>query len=270
MAWRKSSMTNLGMVYLVGAGPGDPELLTRKAERLLRTADVVVYDRLVSAGVLELIPSGATQVFAGKVARGKHMPQEEINDHLVRLARAGHTTVRLKGGDPFIFGRGGEEAEHLARLGIPYEVVPGITAATGCSAYAGIPLTHRGLATGVRFITGHYQSGHDLDADWQSMADPNTTLVIYMGRTNAERLSASLIRAGLSADTPAAIIYEGTLPMQHTELTTLAYLPARLAEADRAVPTLLIIGKVASLANNLSWKGTALEETAPIGSISSQ
>ena len=248
------------MVYLVGAGPGDPELLTRKAERLLRTADVVVYDRLVSAGVLDLIPSGTTRIFAGKIARGEHMPQTEINDRLVRLARAGHTIVRLKGGDPFIFGRGGEEAEHLAGLGIPYEVVPGITAATGCSAYAGIPLTHRGLATGVRFITGHYRSGHDLDADWQSMADPDTTLVVYMGRTNAERLSTSLIRAGLSAETPAAIIYEGTLPTQHTELTTLVDLPARLAADDRAVPTLLIIGKVASLANELSWRRTVLDE----------
>jgi uroporphyrin-III C-methyltransferase/precorrin-2 dehydrogenase/sirohydrochlorin ferrochelatase/uroporphyrin-III C-methyltransferase len=253
-------MNGLTRVALVGAGPGDPDLLTLKAARLIGDCDVVVYDRLVSAAILAMIPAGTTRIFAGKIARGHYIPQDDINDHLVRLARAGHRVVRLKGGDPFVFGRGGEEAEHLARHGIAFEVVPGITAATGCSAYAGIPLTHRGLATGVRIVTGHLREGSDLDADWRALADPDATLVVYMGRTNADRLSRCLIAAGLSADTPAAIIYEGTLPTQRTVLTTLAGLPARLADADRAVPTLLIIGRVAALARDLHWRDALLEE----------
>jgi len=255
-----SGRVSIGRVYLVGAGPGDPDLLTLKAARLLGDCDVVVYDRLVSSAVLAMIPAGTTRLFAGKIARGQHMPQAEINDHLVRLARAGHRVVRLKGGDPFVFGRGGEEAEHLARHRVPFEVVPGITAATGCSAYAGIPLTHRGLATGVRIVTGHLRAGSDLDADWRALADPDATLVVYMGRTNADRLSRCLIEAGLAADTPAAIVWEGTLPTQRTLLTTLADLPARLAEADRAIPTLLIVGRVAALARDLRWREALFED----------
>ncbi len=249
-----------GTVYLVGAGPGDPEMLTLKAARLIGDCDVVVYDRLVSAAILAMIPEGTTRIFAGKIARGQYMPQNDINDHLVRLARAGHRVVRLKGGDPFVFGRGGEEAEHLARHGIPFEVVPGITAAIGCSAYAGIPLTHRGLATGVRIITGHLRAGHELDADWRALADPDATLVVYMGRTNADRLSRCLMQAGLPGNTPAAIIYEGTLPNQRTVLTNLLDLPRCLAEAERAVPTLLIVGKVAALARELRWRKDLFED----------
>ena len=247
-------MTNaLSPVYLVGAGPGDPELLTIKARRLLGEADVVVYDRLVSEDVLALIPPGTTRVFAGKVARHHFMPQPEINDLLVSLARSGRKVVRLKGGDPFVFGRGGEEAERLAKSGVPFEIVPGITSASGCSAYAGIPLTHRGLAHGVRYVAGHTQDDETIDLNWASLADPDTTLVIYMGRTNVRELSDQLIAHGLSAETPAAAILNGTRPDQRTLVTTLALLADRLEALALAVPTLLVVGHVVSLADVLAW-----------------
>ena len=184
-------------VYLVGAGPGDPDLLTVKALRLLRLADVVVFDRLVSDAILDLVPPGTARVFAGKQAGYHHMRQDDINDLLLRLARAGRTVVRLKGGDPFIFGRGSEEAEHLARHNIAFEVVPGITAAAGCSAYAGIPLTHRGLADSVRFVTGHGQDEAGPERDWAALADPDTTLVIYMGLRRLPVIVAGLLAGGL-------------------------------------------------------------------------
>jgi uroporphyrin-III C-methyltransferase/precorrin-2 dehydrogenase/sirohydrochlorin ferrochelatase/uroporphyrin-III C-methyltransferase len=242
-----------GRVYIVGAGPGDPDLVTVKALRLLREADVIVYDKLVSPAILALIPPGTTRIFAGKVAHNHHMPQPEINSLLVGLARSGRTVIRLKGGDPFVFGRGGEEAAHLAACGIPYEVVPGVTSASGCSAYAGIPLTHRDLAHGVRYVTGHTKDGERLDLDWQRLADPETTLVIYMGRTTAGRISERLIAHGLDAATPAAAILNGTRPDQRTIITTLALLPERLAAVDASVPTLLVIGRVVALADVLSW-----------------
>jgi uroporphyrin-III C-methyltransferase/precorrin-2 dehydrogenase/sirohydrochlorin ferrochelatase/uroporphyrin-III C-methyltransferase len=245
--------STLSPVYLVGAGPGDPELLTVKALRLLGEADVVVYDRLVSEEVLALIPSGATRIFAGKVARHHHMPQPEINELLVGLARSGRKVVRLKGGDPFVFGRGGEEAERLAESGVPFEIVPGITSASGCSAYAGIPLTHRGLAHGVRYVAGHTQDGEIIDLNWASLADPDTTLVVYMGRTNVRRLADQLIAHGLSAGTPAAAILNGTRPDQKTVVTTLRLLADRVEALGLAVPTLLVIGRVVSLAELLAW-----------------
>ncbi len=243
----------LSPVSLVGAGPGDPELLTIKALRLLGEADVVVYDRLVSEEVLALIPSGATRIFAGKVARHHHMPQPEINELLVGLARSGRKVVRLKGGDPFVFGRGGEEAERLAESGVPFEIVPGVTSASGCSAYAGIPLTHRGLAHGVRYVAGHTQDGEIIELNWASLADPDTTLVVYMGRTNVRQLSDQLIAHGLSAETPAAAILNGTRRDQRTLVTTLRLLADQLEALGLAVPTLLVIGRVVSLAEVLAW-----------------
>lgn len=240
-------------VYLVGAGPGDPDLLTLKALRLLQAADVVVYDRLVAKPILDLVPAGTTRIFAGKIARHHHIPQPEINALLVSLARSGRRIVRLKGGDPFLFGRGGEEAEHLARHGIPFEVVPGVTSASACTAYAGIPLTHRGLAHSVRFVTGHTRENTDLDLDWRSLADADTTLVIYMGRIHVRRIAAALIDHGLAAVTPAAAIVNGTRPDQVTILTTLAKLADRIEGLDMAAPTLLVVGRVVALAEQLDW-----------------
>lgn len=253
---------NHGRVFFVGAGPGDPELLTRKALRLIEDADVVVYDRLVSAEILALIPAGTARVFAGKMARNHHMPQAEINTLLANLAGGGRRVVRLKGGDPFLFGRGGEEALHLARLGIAFEVVPGITSASGCSAYAGIPLTHRGYSHSVRIITGHAKDDEPLLLDWQALADPETTLVILMGRTNVTRIAGQLIGHGLAADTPAAVIVNGTRPEQRALITTLARLPAMVGRLDHAQPTLLIIGRVVALAHDLAWFGERDATTA--------
>ncbi len=240
-------------VYLVGAGPGDPDLLTLKALRLLQAADVVIYDRLVAKPILDLVPAGTTRIFAGKIARHHHIPQPEINALLVSLARSGRRIVRLKGGDPFLFGRGGEEAEHLARHGIPFEVVPGVTSASACTAYAGIPLTHRGLAHSVRFVTGHTRENTDLDLDWRSLADADTTLVIYMGRIHVRRIAAALIEHGLAAVTPAAAIVNGTRSDQVTILTTLAKLADRIEGLDMAAPTLLVVGRVVALAEQLDW-----------------
>lgn len=231
-------------VYLVGAGPGDPELLTVKAARLLERADAVVYDRLISEAVLDLVPRGAMRVYVGKASGVHHLSQDEINELLLRLARPGRVVVRLKGGDPFIFGRGSEEAAYLARHGVPFAIVPGITAASGCAAAAGIPLTHRGLATGVRFITGHACAGRELDLDWTSLADPKTTLVVYMGLANLPEISARLIGAGLPAATPAAAIASGTTEKQRICATTLAELPEAVARAGLAPPVLVVIGRV--------------------------
>lgn len=246
-------------VYIVGAGPGDPELLTVKAARLLKEAEVVVYDRLVSEEILELVPPGTTRIFAGKAARDHHMPQQEINELLVSLANSGRKTVRLKGGDPFIFGRGSEEALFLAKNNVSFEVVPGITASAGCGSYAGIPLTHRGLATGVRFVTGHCREGKHLDLNWQSLADPDTTLVIYMGLINVGKIRDELINAGLPADTPAGAIERGTTADQRTILTTLEELPACIEKANLKAPSLLIIGRVVQMAEELSWYIPAMD-----------
>jgi len=240
-------------VYIIGAGPGDPDLLTVKAARVLGEAEVVVYDRLVSDAILDLVPTGASRIFAGKAARDHFMPQDEINALLVSMANSGRRTVRLKGGDPFIFGRGSEEAVHLAQNGITFEIVPGITASAGCGAYAGIPLTHRGLATGVRFVTGHCRDGQHLDLNWKSLADPDTTLVIYMGLINVQKIADELIAAGLPATTPAAGIERGTTDAQRTVTTTLAELPACVERANLVAPSLLIIGRVVAMAGELSW-----------------
>jgi uroporphyrin-III C-methyltransferase len=240
-------------VYLVGAGPGDPDLLTVKALRLIQQADVVVYDRLVSDPILDLIPETTKRVFAGKRARNHYMPQDEINDELVNTARSGQTVVRLKGGDPFVFGRGGEEAVKLAENNIKFEVVPGITSSAGCAAYAGIPLTHRDHAHSVRFVTGHTQHGDEPELNWQSLADPKTTLVVYMGMSNASIISKRLIEAGLDADTPAAAINMGTRPEQRVVRSTLEKLPGAIQDNDLSGATLLVIGTVVNLAETISW-----------------
>ncbi|MCK6450063.1 MAG: uroporphyrinogen-III C-methyltransferase [Alphaproteobacteria bacterium] len=233
-------------VHIVGAGPGDPELLTVKAVRVLEQAEIVVYDRLVSPEILDHVPAAATRLYVGKMAGCHPMPQDQINALLVELAQTGKRVVRLKGGDPLIFGRGSEETLHLARHGIPFDVVPGITAASGCAAAFGIPLTHRGLATGVRYVTGHSRDG-TLDLDWHSLADPNTTLVVYMGLANLPLISARLIGAGLSADTPAAAVAEGTTPRQRIVPATLGTIAQELLERDLPSPVLVFIGSVVAL-----------------------
>ncbi len=249
----QNGTSRIGRVYIVGAGPGDPDLLTIKARRLLDIADVVVFDKLVSEPILDLIPSGVSRIFAGKVARRHYMPQSEINTLLLGLACSHRCVVRLKGGDPFVFGRGGEEAAHLAEHGVHFEIVPGVTSASGCSAYAGIPLTHRDLAHGVHYVTGHTKDDSLLDLDWPRLADPTTTLVVYMGRTSIGRLGERLIAHGLPADTPAAAVINGTRPDQQTLIATVATLPALLSKLDLVLPTLLIIGRVVALAGRLDW-----------------
>ncbi len=237
-----------GRIDLVGAGPGDPELLTLKALRRLEGADVVVYDRLVSQEVMDLVPVGATRISVGKSAGNHPVPQEEINQLLIRLARAGHQVVRLKGGDPFIFGRGSEEALELAKLEIPFEIVPGITAAQGCAAAVKVPLTHRGLATGARYVTGHCREDGALDFDWEGLADPQTTLAVYMARAHIAEIAAQLIAHGLAAETPAIAIARGTTARQRTVTSCLSNLAADSAEAGFDGPLLFLIGEVVQLA----------------------
>jgi uroporphyrin-III C-methyltransferase/precorrin-2 dehydrogenase/sirohydrochlorin ferrochelatase/uroporphyrin-III C-methyltransferase len=256
----RSTRPTVTPVAIVGAGPGDPDLLTVKGLRRVMGADVVVYDKLVSDAILDLIPAGASRIFAGKQARNHHMPQDDINALLVKLARSGRRVVRLKGGDPFVFGRGGEEALHLARENIPFEIVPGITSSAGCAAYAGIPLTHRGLAHSVRFITGHLAVEGSLELDWDGLADPETTLVVYMGLTNLDTICRQLIAHGLSADTPTAAINQGTRPEQRTIHAPLADLPTAVSEAGLSGATLLVIGKVTGLADDLAWFSAAEQD----------
>jgi uroporphyrin-III C-methyltransferase len=240
-----------GIVCLVGAGPGDPDLLTVKAIKALRRADCIVYDRLIGPAILELANPSARQIFVGKQAGNHTMPQHEINRLLAAQAKAGRYVVRLKGGDPFMFGRGGEEALYLSRLGIPVEVVPGITAAAGCAAQAGIPLTHRGLATGVQFITGHQCEEGDHDLDWRSLADPDTTLVVYMGVGNMPRIADNLLQAGRNFNTPVAAISKGTSPEQTIVSGCLGEIAALIDKESLKPPTIFIIGDVAALADKI-------------------
>lgn len=246
-------MTTLHPVFLVGAGPGDPDLLTVKAQRLLGEMDAIVYDKLVAEAILDLIPESTEMIFAGKQASNHYMPQEKTNVLLVELAQSGKKVMRLKGGDPFVFGRGGEEALYLAENGVPFEVVPGITSSAGCAAYAGIPLTHRDFAHGVRFVTGHTQGPDGLGLNWESLADPDTTLVVYMGVTNVTTITARLIESGLMADTPAAAINHGTRPEQKVLISTLGALPEDIARAGLSGPTLMVIGQVVNLSDRLDW-----------------
>ena len=246
-------MKKKGFVSLVGSGPGDPDLLTLKALRCLQQADVVVYDRLVSDAIMDLIPHGVSRISVGKSRDCHTVPQPQINQLLVDLADSGRRVVRLKGGDPYLFGRGSEEALELRRHDIDFEVVPGITAASGVSSYAGIPLTHRGLSHNVRFVTGQLCNG-DADAiNWRCFTDPKTTLVIYMGLAGLPRICARLIEAGLSPTTPAAAIHNGTLPNQRKVISDLAHLADDVALAEMPAPVTTIIGEVVALCDQLDW-----------------
>jgi len=240
-------MKRLGRVFLVGAGPGDPELLTLKALRLLGRAEVVVYDRLVSPEILALAPKGARMIPVGKAPKCHPVPQDQINRMLVRLASQGQTVVRLKGGDPFVFGRGSEEMEALRAAGIPYEVAPGITAAQGCAAAAGVPLTHRGLATGVRYVTGHCRGDRPLELDWAGLADPETTLVVYMGAASIAGIAAELIAHGMPADLPVLAVNNGTTRNERRLVSRLDAVAAEAGEAGFDGPMLFLVGHVVSL-----------------------
>jgi len=242
----------LGRVALVGAGPGDPELLTLRAVRLLGSADAVVYDHLVGPGVLELIGPQAERHYVGKERSHHSMAQDDINALLVRLAREGRQVVRLKGGDPFIFGRGGEELQVLAAAGVPFEVVPGITAACGVASYAGIPLTHRDYAQSCTFVTGHLKDG-TCDLDWPALARPRQTLVIYMGLSGLANICAQLIEHGLPDSWPAAVVAQGTLAAQRVVCATLGTLADAVTSAGLQSPCLTIVGEVVRLRDELSW-----------------
>ena len=241
-----------GEVYLVGGGPGDPDLLTFRALRLMQQCDVCVYDKLVSPEVLDLVRRDAELIYVGK-SRDQHtLPQEEINQLLARLALAGKRVLRLKGGDPFIFGRGGEEIETLMQQGVPFQVVPGITAANGVSSYAGIPLTHRDYAQACLFITGHLKNGV-LDLDWAAMARPQQTVVIYMGLVGLEQICQQLITHGVAPDMPAAVIQQGTTQHQRVVSANLSDLASQVAAAKMKAPCLTIIGQVVQLREKLNW-----------------
>lgn len=241
-----------GWVYLVGAGPGDAELLTLRADRIIAQADVVVYDNLVGDDVMARVPDTCERIYVGKKAANHTMRQEDICALLVELARQNKRVLRLKGGDPYVFGRGGEEAETLVDAGIPFEVVPGVTAASGIASYAGIPLTHRDHAQSVVFATGHKKEG-PVDLDWAALARPMQTVVIYMGVSRIEEIARRLVAYGMARNTPAAIVRRGTLPDQQVLVATLADLADKAEAAGIKPPALMIIGTVVTLAPTLGW-----------------
>jgi uroporphyrin-III C-methyltransferase/precorrin-2 dehydrogenase/sirohydrochlorin ferrochelatase len=241
-----------GEVYLVGAGPGDPDLLTVRAVKLMKRADVALYDNLISPEVLALLPARVERIYVGKRRANHTMRQEAINALLVELAQAGKRVLRLKGGDPFVFGRGGEEIDTLTERGIPFEVVPGITAALGAAAYAGIPLTHRDYAQSCVFVTGHLKDG-SMDLDWPALARARQTIVVYMGLPGLPLLCRKLVLHGLSRATGAAVVQQGTTQTQRVIAGTLATLPALVAKAKLHAPTLIIVGDVVRLREKLNW-----------------
>ncbi|MEQ5833901.1 uroporphyrinogen-III C-methyltransferase [Marinobacter sp. NFXS9] len=241
-----------GEVFLIGAGPGDPDLLTLKALRVIAQADVVLYDRLVSREILSRVRADAEMIHVGKQRSRHTLPQEEINQRLVELAQEGRTVVRLKGGDPFIFGRGGEEIETLAEAGVPFQVVPGITAASGCSAYAGIPLTHRDYAQSVRFVTGHLKND-TCELPWRDFVQSNQTLVFYMGLVGLPIIARELMAHGMAPSMPVALVSKGTTPEQVVVTGTIDTIADRVAASEVKAPTLIIIGEVVSLRDKLDW-----------------
>jgi uroporphyrin-III C-methyltransferase/precorrin-2 dehydrogenase/sirohydrochlorin ferrochelatase len=251
-AARGAEYRQQGEVYLVGAGPGDPDLLTFKALRLMQRADVVLYDRLVGKGILSLVRRDAERIYVGKLPQEHIVPQPEISRMLLRLAQEGKRVLRLKGGDPFIFGRGGEEIELLAEAGIPFQVVPGITAASGCAAYAGIPLTHRDHAQACIFVTGHSKDGQ-VDLDWKVLLQPRQTVAVYMGLKHLAELTRAFIEKGAAPSLPVALIDNGTRPNQSVVIATLDTLAEKATEASVKGPAILIIGSVVRLREKLDW-----------------
>jgi len=242
----------VGEVYLVGAGPGDPDLLTFRALRLMQKADVVVYDRLVSPEILELVRRDAEKIYVGKAKSNHTLPQDEINELLTKQALAGNRVVRLKGGDPFIFGRGGEELETLIEHGISFQVVPGITAASGAASYAGIPLTHRDHAKSVVFATGHLRD-NSINLNWQGLAQPDQTIVFYMGLTGLPIICEQLVKHGLTATTPIAMVQSATTAQQKVVIGTLEDIQQKAEAAEIKPPALIIVGTVVSLHKKLNW-----------------
>jgi uroporphyrin-III C-methyltransferase/precorrin-2 dehydrogenase/sirohydrochlorin ferrochelatase len=258
----------IGEAWIVGAGPGDPDLITRRGLQLLQRADVVLHDRLVSSELLAMARRDATITNVGKKADAPSTEQADINAKLVELVRAGKRVCRLKGGDPFLFGRGGEEISALAKANLPYQVVPGITAASGCAAYAGIPLTHRDLAGAVTLVTASRAAGQNAP-DWDALARAGQTLVIYMGTRNLNEICMRLINAGLTAKTPAAIVEQGTLPEQRVIGGNLHNISARAGAAGLQTPALLIVGAVTKLTGRLAWFGTSDAKSDPSRKVSS-